>query len=284
MPRAFVVILCVCIAVVTATTLPEFIDRCDPDLASDKSTDCGTDALFCTGYAFLGRDTDGNPERKTGCRPCEVMAQGAQPDSAVHDPLNVCNCVGGEFCRHTGLANDPDNREIGYCAVSQLLGTPCNSSDQCVTADREDSTDGGKARAEVGFCVRGRCGQCDPATFAREMGSSQHVCPGYTQLSDGARVYHNSMPGVVVSCSDDGHLVTSGQPNFELKAGNAPPPPQADPTPAAEKNDEEPGYVLGLLVTIFILVVTIVLLLALIAFGVWRLRTAGRAAPVRLNE
>ena len=100
-----------------AATLPEYIDRCEPNLASDKSTECQTDSIFCTGYAFIGRDTDGNAERKTGCRPCEVMPAGAQPDSAVHDPLNICNCLGGQYCRHTGLASELGNREIGYCGL-----------------------------------------------------------------------------------------------------------------------------------------------------------------------
>jgi len=238
-----VAVLC---ALAAATTLPEYIDRCEVDLWSDKSTECGTDAMFCTGYAFLGRDANGEPERRTGCRPCEVMPAGMQRDAAVADPLNVCNCAGGQFCRHTGPATQLDNRVIGYCEPSTLIGTPCNSTDQCIGV-REPSTDGGAARREVGFCVGGRCAQCDPATYATTMGADVHVCPGYTQLSNGQRVYHNSMPGVSVSCSADGVLVTSGTPNFELKSGDAPPPPKT----SGGNKDTEP-YVLGLLVPIFL--------------------------------
>lgn len=262
---------------VSASTAPEYVDRCEPDLASDKSSECDRDALFCTGYAFIGRDRDGNPDRKMGCRPCEVMAAGAKPDAAVHDPYNVCNCAGGEFCRHTGLANELDNREIGYCYPSTLVGAPCITNANCTTGEREDSTDGGKSRTEVGFCVRGQCGQCDPDMFAQVMGSPQHVCPGYTLQTDGARVYANSLPGVMVTCSPDGRLVTSGQPNFELKAGNA--PPQQDKPSKGHKDDEEPGYVLGLLISNFVLLLCLVTVMVAGAVMLWRVRSHGRRIP-----
>ena len=265
------ILLCTLLAVAAAITLPEYIDRCEADLASDKSSECGIDAVFCTGYAFIGHDLDGFPERKTGCRPCEVMPAGAQADSAVHDPLNVCNCGGGQYCRHTGLAVDPDNREIGYCTASTLIGTPCNTTENC-RGPREDSTDGGAARREVGFCVQHKCAQCEPDKFSDEMGSPQHVCPGYTRLPDGTRLYHNSMPGMVVTCSADGTLTTSGQPNFELKAGDAPPEAISE---GNGKSDEEPGYVLGLLVAnlIFVVIVTVLLtLLAVLGYFLWRKR------------
>lgn len=212
------------------------------------------------------------------------MPAGAQPDSAVHDPLNICNCLGGQYCRHTGLASELGNREIGYCVASSLAGTACNTTDQC-RGPREDSTDGGAARREVGFCVGGKCAQCNPDTFAGEMGSSQHVCPGYTLLANNRRVYHNSMPGVVVSCSVDGMLITSGQPNFELKAGNAPPDPEPSVAPSPKK-DDEPSYVLGLLITIFVVMLVIGILVAGVAAMIWRIRARGGRIPppVRLNE
>jgi len=244
--------------VAVATTLPEYVDRCDPDLASDKSTQCGTDAMFCTGYAFLGRDSDGVAERKLGCRPCEVMPAGAQRDAAVHDPLNVCNCLGGSFCRHTGNADDLNNRVIGYCETSTLIGTPCNTTDQCVGV-REETTDGGAARREVGFCVQNRCAQCDPANFASVMGASTHVCPGYTLLSSGLRVYHNSMPGVTVTCSAEGALVMAGEPNFELKAGDA--PPEAEPPKSKSGDEKELSHLLGLTIAVLLVLLCVAVLL-----------------------
>lgn len=275
MHAATVLLLCV-VAVALATTLPEYVDRCDPDLATDKSTECGTDAMFCTGYAFLGRNSDGVAERRLGCRPCEVMPAGAQRDDAVADPLNVCNCINGRFCRHTGPATELTNRVIGYCEPSTLVGTPCNSTDQCIGV-REDSTDGGAARREVGFCVGGRCAQCDPATFAQVMGAAQHVCPGYTQLPNKQRVYHNANPGVVITCSADGALVATGEPNFELKAGDAPP----EPKPPGPGKSEQPAYVPGLLVTIFLLMLCVACLLVLIfAVIVWSI--ARRRADSRV--
>jgi hypothetical protein len=254
--RCLAVVAALLIVAAVATTLPEYVDRCSADLATDKSSDCGTDALFCTGYAYLGLDSDGEPERKLGCRPCEVMPSGAQRNGAVFDPLNVCNCVGGMFCRHTGPAEDLSNRVIGYCEQSTLVGTPCNTTDECIGA-REASTDGGAARREVGFCVNGKCAQCDPANFATAMGAAQHVCPGYVRQSSGQRVYHNSMPGVVISCSADGALVASGQPNFELKAGDAP-PPEHEHQPTAKL----PDYVPALLAVVFVLVLCIAALLS----------------------
>lgn len=255
MLRAVATLAVLLLALAAATTLPEYVDRCEVDLGSDKSSECGTDAMFCTGYAFLGRDADGEPERRTGCRPCEVMPAGMQRDAALADPLNVCNCAGGQFCRHTGPATQLDNRVIGYCEPSTLVGTPCNSTDQCVGV-REPSTDGGAARREVGFCVRGRCAQCDPATFAATMGAATHICPGYTLLPSKQRIYHNSNPGVSVTCSEDGALVMAGTPNFELKAGDAPPEPKTK----GEGEHDEP-YVLGLLVPIFLTVLCVAALL-----------------------
>lgn len=232
-------------AAVSAATAPEHVDRCEADLDSDKSSECGTDALFCTGYAFLGRDGDGLAERKQGCRPCEVMPAGAQPNTAVHDPLNVCNCAAGQFCRHTGPADDLSNRVIGYCEASTLVGTPCATSDDCRGA-RESSTDGGAARREVGLCVNGTCGQCDPAQWVAVMGAAQYVCPGYTRLADGARLYHNSMPGVAVSCSAGGRLQMSGTANWELKSADAPAPGSATATDVEKKEEDFVAPLLGL--------------------------------------
>jgi hypothetical protein len=92
------------------------------------------------------------------------------------------------------------------------------------------------------------------------MGAAQHVCPGYTQLANGLRVYHNANPGVVITCAADGTLVATGEPNFELKAGDAPP----EPKPAGDgEGAKDEGYVLGLLVTIFLLVLCVAALLTL---------------------
>lgn len=203
-----------------ATTAPQYIEQCTVDLGTDQSTQCGLDALFCTGYAVLDVNSDGVAVQKRGCRPCEVSPNGAQPNSAVYDPLNVCNCAGGEFCRHTNSDVSSSNRVVGYCEQSTLVDTNCSIDDDCKGV-RESSTDGGFARRERGHCVAGVCRQCDPAAFVVTYGATSFACPGYTEQLDGTRVYNNARPGTRVTCTADGTLVSDGTVDFQVKAGNA---------------------------------------------------------------
>lgn len=172
---------------------------CTVDLGFAGSTQCSRAALFCT-HDSVSTDA-------LSCRSCYVNPSGPLPGLSVYDPHNFCSCLPGEYCRQTG------NDTLGVCAPSQLVGTQCSTDVDC-EGPRERSVDG-YSRRERGFCVQGRCAQCNPATFERDWGSDTHTCHGYRLNGAGERVYHTARPGTQVMCMPDGSLMTSGQVDWE---------------------------------------------------------------------
>lgn len=181
------------------------IRACEINLGWAGSTECSQDALFCTHPSVAATDL--------ACRQCHVNPAGPLPDLSVYDPLNLCNCLPGEFCRQTGA-----DASLGVCEPSTLVGTDCTTDEDCEGA-REEAVQG-FSRRERGFCVQGKCAQCNPATFARDWNSMTHTCHGYGLNGDGNRAYHNARPGTQITCLSNGTLVSEGEIDWALQHVN----------------------------------------------------------------
>lgn len=178
---------------------------CEIDLGWAGSTECSQDALFCTHPSVAAT--------KLACRQCQVNPVGPLPDMSVYDPRNLCNCLPGEFCRQTG-----PNASLGVCEPSTLVGKDCTTDEDCEGV-REEAVQG-FSRRERGFCVQGKCAQCNPATFARDWNSMTHTCHGYGLNGDGNRAYHNARPGTQITCLSNGTLVSEGEIDWALQHVN----------------------------------------------------------------
>jgi hypothetical protein len=219
---------------------------CVVDVAlSDRSSQCAR-GEYCATVQYLGLDANGDVLNARDCRECDVASGGAQPSMGVYDALNYCNCGAGEFCRQTAPQYADQPGAVGVCERSMLVGSACNSSDDCEGV-REHSLDGGYSRAERAYCHQGTCRQCDPTEFEAAHGSLSKTCPGYLAHPDGSRYYLSALPGVTMTCTASGDLVASGTVDWERKEGNI--------GGAAGTNNAEEEHMTGLMATSFVLIV-----------------------------
>ncbi len=249
---------------------------CTVDLGTDHSIECAR-GEFCIPVRYLGVDGDGDAQTTRDCRECDVATGGGQPGDGVYDPLNVCNCDAGEFCRQTSASFDTQASVVGYCEPSTLVGMNCSTNDDC-EGEREHSLDGGYARAERAYCHRGACRQCNPDEFSAAYGSSSIVCLGYVLYPNGIRKYLTARPGTVVTCTAGGDLLSSGAVDWELMHSKAVVPTNG------EGSEREPEYVAGLLATNFVMLVLLMGCICFIGFVVTVVYIRGQTRVSRPDD